>query len=69
MDVSCADISLLPSSVGSAWDIPLPGAQLGNYESAMEGMILDLMSSTGVGEQDIEEMEKNSEVKTKVDKE
>ena len=30
----------------------------------MEGMTLDLASLTGAGEQDVEEMEKNSEVKT-----
>ena len=30
----------------------------------MEGMTLDSVSSIGVGEQDIKEMEKNTEVKT-----
>ena len=33
----------------------------------MGGMTLDSVSSTGVGEQDIEEMEKNPEVKTEED--
>ena len=63
-DVSCADISSLPSSVGSAGDMPRRETQLGDYESAMEGITLDLASLTGVGE--------NSEVETeegRVDKE
>ena len=63
-DISCADISLLPSSVGSAGDMPRPDAQLGNYELAMEGMTLDSVSSTGTGEPVIKEMEKNPEVET-----
>ena len=68
MDVSCADISLLPSSVGSAGDMSQHETQLGDYESAMKGMTLDLVSSTGVGEQDVEEMEKNPEVITEEDR-
>ena len=67
MNISCADISLLPSSVGSAGEMPQPETQLGNYESAMRGMTLDSVSSTRVGEQDIKEMEKNPEVETKED--
>ena len=67
MDISCADISSLPSSVGSARDMPRPDIQLGNYESAMEEITLDSVSSTGMGEQDIEEMEKNPEVETRED--
>ena len=67
MDISCADISSLPSSVGSAGDMPRPETQLGNYKSAMGGMTLDSVRSTGVGEQDIEEMEKNPEVEIEED--
>ena len=67
MDISCADISSLPSSVGSAGDMPRPGTRLGNKESAMGGMTLNSVSSTGVGEQDIKEMEKNSEVEMEED--
>ena len=33
----------------------------------MEGMTLDSASSTGTGEQDIKDMEKNTEVKTEED--
>ena len=33
----------------------------------MGGMTFDLVSSTGVEEQDVEEMEKNPEVKTEED--
>ena len=68
MDISYADISLLPSCVGSAGDMPQPDTQLGNYQSAMEGMTLDLVSSTGINEQDTEEMEKNLEVETREDR-
>ena len=68
MDISCADISLLPSCVGSAGDMPQCETQLGNYESVMGGMSLDLVSSTRVGEQDVKEMEKNPEVKTEEDR-
>ena len=67
MDISCADISSLPSSVGSAGDMPLPDARLGDYELAMGGMTLDLASSTRMGEPDIEEMERNQEVGTRED--
>ena len=64
-DISCTDISLLPSSVGSAGDMPQPDAQLrlGDYESAMGGMTLvTLVSLTRMGEPDVEAMEKNPEV-------
>ena len=67
MDISCADISSLPSSVGSAGDMPQPETQLGDYKSAMGGMTLDSMSSTRAGEQDIEEMKKDPEVETEED--
>ena len=39
-----------------------------DYESAMGGTILDSASSTGTGEQDIEDMEKNPEVETEEDR-
>ena len=39
-----------------------------DWELDLEGMTLDLVSSTGVGEQDIEEMEKNLEVKAEEDR-
>ena len=71
-DVSCADVSSLPSGICSAGDMPQPDDQPTDYESAMGGMTLDLASSTGTGEQDIEDMEKNPDVKTeegRVDKE
>ena len=42
-----------------------PDDQPRDYESAMGGMTLDSASSTGAREQDIEDMEKNPEVKTK----
>ena len=67
MDISCADISSLPSSVGSAGEMPQPETQLGDYESAMGGMTLDLVSITKVGKQDIKEMEKNPEVEIEED--
>ena len=67
MDILCADISLLPLSVGSAGDMPQSDAQPRDYESAMGGMILDSTSSTGTGEQDIEEEEKNLKIKVKED--
>ena len=68
MDISCADISLLPSSVGSPGDMPQTDTQLGNYKSAMEGMTLDSVSLTGIREQDTEEMEKDPEVETREDR-
>ena len=52
------------TSVGSAGDMPRTDTQLGDYESAMEGMTLDLVSLTRIREQDAEEMEKNPEVET-----
>ena len=66
-DVLCADVSLLPSNVCSAGDMPQPDDQPRDYESAMGGMTLDSASSTETGEQDIEDMEKNLEVKTEED--
>ena len=62
-DVSCANISSLPLRVCSAGDIPQPDDQPRDYESAMGGMTLDSASLTGTGKQDIEDMEKNLEVK------
>ena len=62
MDISCADISLLPSSVDSAGDMPRPDAQLDDYELAMGGMTLDSVSLTRMGKPDVDEMEKNPEV-------
>ena len=49
MDISCADISLLLSSVGSAGDMPQLGTRLGDYESAMGGLTLDSVSSNWSG--------------------
>ena len=54
------DVSLLPSSVCLAGDMPQPD----DYESVMGGMTLDSASSTGTGEQDTENMEKNLDIKT-----
>ena len=72
MDILCADISSLPSSVGTAGDMPQCETQPGDYKSATEGMTLDSASLTRVGEQDVEEMKKNPDVETEeegVDKE
>ena len=68
-DIACADISSLPSSIGSAGDMPQPNNQLqfGNYESAMGEMTLDSVSSTGAVEPDIETMEKNPEAEAQED--
>ena len=66
-DVSCVDVSSLPLSVCSAGDMPRPDDQPKDYESAMRGMTLDSASSTGTGEQDIEDMEKNPDVETEGD--
>ena len=66
-DVPCADISLLPSSVCSAGDMLRPDVRPKDYKSAMGGMTLDSASLTGTGEQDIEDMEKNPDVKTEED--
>ena len=54
--------------MGSAGDMPLPDTQVGDYESAMEGMTLDSASLTGTGQQDVKEMEKNPEVETREDR-
>ena len=59
-DVSCVDISLLPLSVCSAWDLPQPK----DYESTMEGMTLDPASLTEKEEQNVKGMEKNPDVET-----
>ena len=45
--------------MGSAGDMPQPDAQHDDFESAMGGMALDLASSTGIGEPDVEEKKKN----------
>ena len=63
-DVSCVDTSSLPSRICSAGDMPRHDDQPKDYESAMGGMTLDSASSTGTGEQDIEDMKKNPDVKT-----
>ena len=57
-DVLCVDVSLLPSSVCSAGDLPLPDDRPKDYKSAMGGMALDSASLTGTGEQDVEKMSK-----------
>ena len=41
-----------------------PDDQPKDYESAMGGMTLDSASSTGIGEQDIKDMEENLDVET-----
>ena len=64
IDVSCADVSSLPSSVCLAGDMPPPDDRPKDYKSAMGGMTLDSASLTGTGEQDIKDMEKNPDVKT-----
>ena len=68
-DISCTDISSLPSSVGSAGDMPPPDTRprLGNYELAVGGMTLDSASLTQRGEPDVEEMGKNPEIETEGD--
>ena len=68
-DISCTDISSLPSSVGSAGDMPRPDnqLQLGDYESAMGEMTLDSVSSTGAVEPDVEAVEKNLEAEAQED--
>ena len=58
------DVSSLPSSVYLAGDMPQPDDQPRDYKSAMGGMTLDSASLRGTGEQDIEDMEKNPDVKT-----
>ena len=58
------DILSLPLSVCSAGDIPQPDIQPKDYKSAMGVMTLDSASSTGTGEQDIKDMEKNPDVET-----
>ena len=63
-DISCADISSLPSSVGSAGDMPQTDTQFGDYKSAMEGMTLDLASLTGIGEQDAKERRRIQRLKS-----
>ena len=62
-DVSCADISSLPSSVCSVGDMPRPDDRLKDYESAMGGITLDSASSTGTEERGIEDMEREPDVK------
>ena len=67
-DVSCADVSSLPSSICSAGDMPQPDDWPKDYESAMGGMTLDSASLTGTGEQDIKDIEKNPDVETEEDR-
>ena len=52
-----------PTSVCSAGDMHQPDDQPKDYESAMGGMTLDSASLTGTEEQDIEDMEKNPNIK------
>ena len=66
-DVLCVDVSSLPLSLCLAGDMPQPDYQPSDYESAMGGMTLNSASSTGTGKQDIEDMEKNPDVKTEED--
>ena len=47
--------------------MPRPDTQCDDYESAIGGMTLDLTSSTRIGEPDVKEKEKNSEVETRED--
>ena len=67
-DISCADISLLPSSVGLARHMPQPDNQLrlGDYESAMGEMTSDLVSLTRAVEPDVEAVKKNLEAEAQV---
>ena len=44
--------------------MPQPDDQPKDYELVMGGMNLDSASSTGTGEQDIKDMEKNPHVET-----
>ena len=69
-DISCADISSLPSSVGSAGDMPQPDNRLGlgDYESPMAEMTLDSASLTGAVEPNIEAVEKNLEAQAQEDR-
>ena len=68
-DISCANISSLLSSVGSAGDMPQPDnqLQLGDYESAMGEMTLDSASLTRAVEPDIKTIEKSLEAETQED--
>ena len=68
-DVKFADISLLPSSVSSAGDMPQLDhcPKPGDYESAMGEMTLESASSTGVVEPDIEVVGCNPETEAQVD--
>ena len=62
-DISCADISSLPSSVCSAGDMPQLDNQLwlSAYKSALKEMTLDSMSSTGVVKPNVKMVQKNPE--------
>ena len=68
-DISCTDISLLPSSVGLAGDMPQPDNRLrfGDYKSAMGEMTLDSVSLTEAVEPNIKTMEKNLEAEAQED--
>ena len=68
-DVSFADISSLPSSVGLVGDMPQPDYQpkSGDYESAMGEMTLESASLTGVVEPDVEVVGHNPETEAQED--
>ena len=53
--------------MGLAGDRPQPDNQLGDYELAMEEMILVLVSLTRAAEPDIEAVEKNLEAEAQDD--
>ena len=67
-DVLFANVSSLPLSICLAGDMPQPDDQPKDYKSVMGGITLDSASLTGIGEQDIENMEKNPEVRTEEDR-
>ena len=66
-EILSADVLSLLLSKCLAGDMPRPDDQPKDYKSAMGGMTLDSAISTKTGEQDIEDMEKNLEVKTEED--
>ena len=72
MDMSRADISSLPLSTCSAGNMTQWSNRPKDYESAMGGMTLNSASSIETGKWDVEDTEKEPEVKKdwgKVDKE
>ena len=56
-----------PQAYAQWGDMSQPDDRPKEYKSAMGGMTLDSASSTGTGEQDIKDMEKNLEIKTEED--